>query len=208
MVNLYLQSGCREGQQGFIQQHVARLLGRSAIQIWGGDYNFVECPALDRLSAGVADVGTATEWHAAAPQLTDQFRRLHPTSRAYSRVAHGSASRIDRFYATPNLTCYIPSCSIGSGTGFSDHRPATLTLSAKRPTQGPGLYRTRLYFTKDPQLRSAFGIWLGVHISQLPSDRAELLEAWPEFKRHVAAECGQMNRLHRQRRTSLSLIHI
>jgi len=208
LVNVYLQSGNAAGQRFFIQQHVPGLVSQPANpahQIWGGDFNFVEDPSMDRFSTSASytsrDNGTGEIWRNATPNLTDQFRRLKPHSKSYSRLARGSASRIDRLYATHHFNSFIAKCTTGDGTGFSDHRPVTLTLNARTPTQGPGLPRTRTTFAKDPGLRQQFDQWLSHRIPHLPTDHQQLLDAWPAFKRSIAAECGRLNKLYRLTKT-------
>lgn len=68
----------------------------------------------------------------AARGLADAFRRLHPGRRSLTWHSQGSASRIDRVYASETLIPFVRGCDAGGFT-VSDHRPAILHLQPKVP---------------------------------------------------------------------------
>lgn len=197
--NIYLKAGDAAAQRSFIELHVPAILSLSAKQIWGGDFNFVSHPTLDRLGGqSSAEAVTAGIWDQLTLLLTDQYRRLKPNGRGYSRVFNGSAARLDRFYTTLYFNAFVANCTIGDGTGFSDHRPIVLSLTARTSVRGPGLPRTRINFAKSNQLLESFVQWLDERISSLPENDLQLIQSWPRFKRALATECGRLNREFRK----------
>ena len=152
-------------QKEFIDAHLKPLaLSAAAVPnmrcIWGGDFNFVHNPSLDRIQRvtinGTTQLRRPPEttspvgifWATSFPNLTDIYRSRHPTGRDMSRFdpgnpagqspGAGGSARLDRFYVSPGLL----STSAGSSPSrpsmvpnmnFSDHLLVTMDVVARIP---------------------------------------------------------------------------
>ena len=223
VVNVYLPNVPAERQR-FITSCILPLvtnLPNGTQLVLGGDFNFVMDPAMDRyrppglLATRPADP-TVVHWTANMPQLTDVFRVRYPQRRDFTwfRPVAGnagahSASRIDRFYATPDLVGYMQPmrrCSetdarasvfklITSADHISDHAMIGVALTAKAPVrQGrSGMGRVRLRFEGREDLVREFKRRAGLLIGTLPADGVRLIKAWPRFKRNLILLVRDMN---------------
>lgn len=132
-------------------------------RIWGGDFNFVHNPSLDRIqkvtvegvshlhrpTATTSSIGTF--WSTYFPQLLDIYRLRHPTSRDMSRfdprspsatsAGSGGSARLDRFYISAGLVSVSPSsrpCTrIVPNMTFSDHLLVTMDLVSRTTSSSP-----------------------------------------------------------------------
>ena len=203
LASIYLSSGNPAAQRQQIETHLKPLAAAgSRHQLWGGDFNFAPAPHLDRLGWAPGephpDTGTQRRWAAALPKLIDVWRHRHPTRRSYTFLAAGAASRLDRFYASPELEPYVASCTVGDRS-TSDHRPVSLTLTGLTPAScGPGLRRVRLGFEGTPALLDALRSWVAHEVAAAPADHYALLLWWPPFKRRLAAQCRRLHATSRQ----------
>ncbi|KAL4514492.1 hypothetical protein Ndes2526A_g03960 [Nannochloris sp. 'desiccata'] len=142
-------------------------------KIWGGDFNFVHNPSLDRIQR-VTENGVTTLqrpmitttpigtlWSTRFSNLCDLYRQKHPTSRDMSRfdpvstsAGHGGSARLDRFYISDSLESSSPysrpcSTTIVPNTISSDHLLVTMDLVARvstslpTPAQAPPRWRKR-----------------------------------------------------------------
>ena len=184
-----------------LQPLVAAAAAAGCDRLWGGDFNFVPDPHLDRTGhaagAAHADVGTQQRWQEVLPGLLDAYRARHPGRRAYTYVHSQHASRIDRFYVPPSLLPYVAVCTV-RGRTFSDHRPVSLALVALHPSsQGPGIRRVRLAFFSSPSLLQQLHTWLGGQVQAAPEDPHAFLVWWPQFKRRLSTLCGRLHRASR-----------
>ena len=139
LASVYLPSGDPAAQRWAIQAHLSPLAQLPGAHVWGGDYNFVDSPTLDRLRGGGAgDAGPAAAWRAELPALQDVFRRRHPARRAFTFVSSRTASRLDRFYASERPTrssCAVRSLPASSALGGWRQqlaRPAPWSLTIGR----------------------------------------------------------------------------
>ena len=221
LVSAYLPSGDPAGQRTFITQHLQPLMDAAdapaqsrRMQVWGGDFNFVEDPQRDRLPAPAGshpDSVTARHLHAQCTGMVDQWRRLHPTSATFTynqQAAAGEAgisySRLDRFYTSAALSDYVTKCDVQHPT-TSDHRPVTLTLVAQQPsTMGPGLHVYSDTFKLFTDLHDKLKEWLRPRLTAAPMDVAELLIWWPAFKRALAHQLKAVNATAKERLQSES----
>lgn len=207
-------------QKHFIQQRLGPLANtnRNVLQIWCGDFNFVENVDLDRRTRRVSDASeraVANTWRRLVPpSMVDIFRKRHPTTTSYSHFSAMGAARLDRFYISGSLEAFIASATIGEhvlhpgGAACSDHRPVFLELLPSTPllaTQRPPA-RARLHFTALPTLQRRFQEQVETLATTAPSDDHALLVWWPSFKRRLAKLCKSHNReawaLRRQRSTA------
>lgn len=202
--SVYLPSGDPTAQRQYLATHLQPLAVSAGNRqlLWGGDFNFVPCPHLDRLhhqpGTSHPDIGTQARWQAAFPQLVDAWRHRHPHRRTYTFISSSAASRLDRFYVSPALIPCVAVCSIQSCT-TSDHRPVSLTLVGRQPsTTGPGRRRVRLGFAANFPLSSQFDTWLRQHAAGAPADPQALLLWWPQFKHQLVRKCGELHRASRQ----------
>jgi len=186
-----------------------RNMARGEQLLIGGDFNFVLDSALDRRQTpgqhGPRPPDYAAgQWTAHAPSLVDVFRARWPHRRQFTWFSpsppHQSASRIDRFYAMPELASFVrpmrPVSYTASRRPFlrlsadadhvSDHAMVGVTLSAGAPVHGDrrrsGPGRVRLRFESSEALTAEFRQRLPLLIGSLPTDGVRLTEAWPGFK--------------------------
>ena len=215
LASVYLPSGQHEAQRRAIKDYLVPLAQLPGDHLWGGDYNFVDRPALDRLrGAGAGDAGPAAAWRSELPALHDVFRRRHPARRAFTFVSSRTASRLDRFYAPAHMAdSFVVRCEVASrvlGPGqvqaaagaacalVSDHRPLVLHLLGRTPAAvGRGLPRVRLDFLADEAALARLEVWLAPKVASAPADDDGLLVWWPLFKAELAAECRSRQRAAR-----------
>ena len=207
LCSVYLPSGDSAAQRRYIADHLAPLSaaarGADRRRVWGGDFNFVPDPALDRLSTAAAvaahpDVGTRRRWGDAVPGVVDVWRARHPRRRCFTYVVPRHASRLDRFYVCAPLTPCVAACAVGRDA-WGDHRPVSLSLVALHPgSLGPPRARVRLAFLSHPSLVQDFEAWLAQELAAAPADHLGALLWWPQFKHRVALRCSALCRAARQ----------
>ena len=203
IASIYMPNGSTEQRQ-FIADVLPPLAASAGARgrLWGGDFNFVPAPHLDRLghAAGAAhpDVGTQQRWQEALPGMLDVWRVRHPGRRAFTYVHSQAASRLDRFYISAFLLPWVAVCSVGRRT-LSDHRPISLTLVGLQPSStGRGLRRARLGFVSSPSLLQQMQAWLAQQLAAAPAGDHALLAWWPQFKRRLSTKCGELHRASRR----------
>jgi len=207
LCSIYLPSGDPTAQRQYIASHLSPLAaaahsaGRQLV--WGGDFNFVPDPLRDRLLPGPAaaaahpDVSTQRLWAECLPTLADAWRRRHPARRCFTYVTGTAASRLDRFYVSPELLPRLAVCSVSSAV-VGDHRPVSISLVGLQPSSlGPPRARVRVEFASSPPLLQAFQGWLDQQLASAPADDLGLLVWWPFFKRRCADKCAALQRAHR-----------
>jgi exonuclease III len=206
LLGAYLPSGssaeARSSRLTYIQQALPAYATVAAaaghMPLWGGDWNFVPNPALDRhrsaptgLPAPALSDPHGVAFAAALPGVVDVYRHMHAAGRAYTFVRPPTAqrvmqaSRLDRFYTHPHLLPHISSCGVPSSVlvGRTDHRLVVLELLARvPPTRGAGLPRARTGYLRCADLRLAMETWLAQQRDAMPTDHAALLAWYPGFK--------------------------
>ena len=222
LASIYMPHSGREDAATIRQQLFQQCLDPAALAaaaedgptlVWGGDFNFVEDPALDS-SAGPAsrpgDAAPASQLRAAgtAVDMVDAHRALHPSRRDYThlyRAPHRGGSRLDRLYVPRASLPYI-SASYVPHASPSDHRPSILHIAPKAPpgrSQGPR--RVRMFFASHTPLRQQLEAWLDGQVAAMPvgpqRQHDEMLAWWPGFKRALAAKVAELNREAVLRRT-------
>lgn len=204
VASIYLPSGDPTAQRQYISTHLQPLAAAAAgrLLLWGGDFNFVPQPHLDRLHHAPGsphpDVGTQQSWQEAMPDLVDVWRHRHPHRRTYTFIRATAASRIDRVYLSQTLLPYVATCAVQSRT-TSDHRLVTLALTSRRPADiGPGRQRVRLGFASSPLLTDQLKAWLQQEAAAAPADPHAFLVWWPQFKRRLVLICGELHRASRR----------
>lgn len=160
---LYLPNDAAS-QKDLIFDLIPRLLQRAendgCSPLWGGDFNFVENPNLDRLtrtgdgSGAVVRPSDTTDpvgrmWKSTCPRLIDVFRHRHPTRRSMTRFPWNNqrniqgCARLDRLYIHQDVIDYAtaPGCDVPRRTQsrlqgsryLSDHFPVEMLLAPKDP---------------------------------------------------------------------------
>ena len=202
----------RSAQAAFFTSAVAMLQQRPGLPVWGGDFNFVEQPSLDRRTSrrsDAAELKVAAAWQqqlsSHSLHLVDPFRHSRPRRTTFSHFSPVGAARLDRIYAATALQRYVAEASVGGtpDARVSDHRAVTLALL---PTPAAGscralARRVRLHFTADPALRQAFRNAVAQAASTAPATPAAFLTWWPWFKRRLRAaaeHCSHRLRAARQ----------
>jgi exonuclease III len=193
-------------------QAAARAAGH--LPLWAGDWNFVECEALDRHQrrpAGIpplppqpTSTPEARRLAEACPGLVDVFRQRRPAAREYTFLRHTreglQASRLDRFYVDLDLLDYVSYCGVPYRGTTSDHRMVVMEVLARRaPTHGPGLPRARTSYQQHADLHAQVETWLAEQQHAMPSEHAALLDWYPAFKREWLQRLGAVNREARRR---------
>ena len=181
LASLYLPNTALE-RAAFLRNRLVPLVESATAAkrqlLWGGDFNFVHNPSIDRIksSGGRATIPTATTEHtgnvwASLPSLAalvDVFRLQHPTSRHMTwRKPNGrSAARLDRVYTSGELSTLVfwpsnlPRSPMSRIVNDSDHElvvchlaprshPSTTAASSGSRRAPP---RLNVSFMKDPLL--------------------------------------------------------
>ena len=212
-------------QKEFIRTCVANSmsnLARGEQLLVGGDFNFVLDSALDRFQQPGDQRPrppdpTAAYWTECVPSLVDVLRAKWPRRHQFTWFSPSSlqrsASRIDRFYVTPEIASFVrpmrpTTCTPNRRPVFrlsadadhvSDHAMVGVTLSARAPVQGgqsrTGTGRVRLRFEECETLKQDFRHRLALLIGALPTDGVRLIQAWPKFKQDLAQLVRYMNGL-------------
>ena len=120
LASIYLPSGAGAGQRAMIRTQLSALAASGGGEpLWGGDFNFVPDPELDRLCPAGSipprrgdEDATAATWREALPHMQDVFRLRHPRRRAYTFVSRRCASRLDRLYAQAALGEHVLGCQV------------------------------------------------------------------------------------------------
>ena len=204
LVTAYLPNNAAQ-QRAFIAAHLREPAQHgtgpaAAVQLWGGDWNFVEDINLDRSGASAATASSSVASTAALQQVAagmiDVYRQLHPSHRGYTHHNRGGAfaARLDRWYAPSALVPYVARVTLGPTP--SDHRPVVLHLAPRAvPNVGRGLPRLRLQpLWQDPQSREAFEAWVALRLSKAPQEDAALLLWWAAFKAALLEEGLRLTR--------------
>ena len=223
LASLYLPSDSQSREQ-YIRRNIKALSASSKVGsrvcCWGGDFNFVADPTLDRISNGVpaisaADQRSAAQWAHVAPELVDCFRSRHPSQRAYSYHHRTGCSRLDRFYIHNGGMPYVMQSGVATkrdaarSSFLSDHRPAFVTLLHRRafsiadPTSARHRGRSlppkvHTEFREDPDLLEAYIEAVASAAAAAPPSARGLLAWWPSFKTEVADIARKLNTQHRR----------
>jgi exonuclease III len=128
---------------------------RDAYIIVGGDFNFVADPHLDR-GTGVPTAAelSAESTHAflTQNQLVDIWRSRNAESREYSYESGTRKSRIDRFYLSSELACYVRRADLVR-VDFSQHKVVTCSIAAPDATQwGRSYWKLNSSLLEEPPL--------------------------------------------------------
>lgn len=125
----------------------------------GGDFNFVENPALD-IKGGSTGHGassrpvfkTLTE----TTNLVDSYRCFSPQGVETTFYSHprNSHARLDRIYIDSQITNRIKSVSHPPFT-FSDHKAVLVTLKSSLP-RGPGYWKCNVNVLEDEHFHDDF----------------------------------------------------
>jgi hypothetical protein len=136
------------------------------------------------------------------------YRQLHPNRRSFTWHSTTFASRLDRWYAAPDVVSYMHHCYVGDASP-SDHRPVVVELLPKLSNAvGPGLRRTRLQgFWGDAAAKQEFQQYLQQQADQAPkladadADQEQqrqaalaVLDWWPRFKSGVICTAAALCR--------------
>lgn len=215
IINAYLPNNSTE-QRKFIDERLATIsIDMTSMQVWAGDYNFVENPSLDRI---VRTNGTITSprktsssigkhWQSKFPQLKDALRVKKPTSRQLTHFDYNGAARLDRLYVSANHQQYIVRAGTDSktplGTAWSDHLPATVELLGKtagrKNAPRKKLFRARMWFAEVEELEVEFSNFLEEGVNQSEEmDKEELIEHFPKFKKQITGKMVELNKRQRE----------
>ncbi|KAL4534342.1 hypothetical protein Ndes2437B_g03622 [Nannochloris sp. 'desiccata'] len=188
LINVYLPNNPTE-QKSFLQILQPEVDPQRPTLI-AGDFNFVECRAVDRHRGNSSNGDPAhTTWKTLFSSFTDTYRRLHPRRREFSFFHRDqrSASRIDRVHASHTLLPYISNSNISSQHGPSDHNPVYITLAGKSGVpRAAGRPRVRLGFTKVPKLHDLFLAGATQIMPDAPSEMNQLIHWTPGALNKIA----------------------
>jgi exonuclease III len=202
LVSVYVPNAGQD-QRGFVEKDMRSAIPLQGACIVGGDFNFVQDPALDKIHvsepAQVASAVAARAFMQQFSELGDVFRLLHPTRRVYTYHCHTSASRLDRIYASIALNQYVQACGVGAQSP-SDHRPVVMQMGARvAPKHGRGLRRARVSQVWEVQAtREQLQQGVQALAEEAPQDDHALLAWWPVFKGECLLLCERLAREARQ----------
>lgn len=237
LASIYLPNESSK-QKEFISAHLIPLCNAApanSIKIWGGDFNFVENPSVDRLrrTCGILTPIQATtsnvgqHWKTHLPDMLDIFRVRYPNSKSMTRFDYRSrnlpgsgAARLDRFYVSssiagmvPNVTTVPHSASFIDNNFKSDHLLVKMNLlpvaghttTTPRPPPQQSLRRIRLWFKQDPELVEEGRAFIIAEVAASPSSPAALIKFWPQFKYRLASKITALNKIQRQRQMEIAV---
>ena len=196
--------------------------------VWGGDFNFVFNPSLERLRRTTVDgvvtlraapgttsaVGQA--WAEMLPEMRDVWRERHPGARLATHFDGHGAARLDRIHVGAGLAAYgrAPRDArrprpLGS-LHMSDHCPVVLDLAPRVP---PGRVnaapkRLELWFASDPELRTTFATWVAACLAQMPTDHQAVLHWFCKLQRRIRWKVHRLNCVSRERREQADLARV
>jgi exonuclease III len=157
LINIYAPVKKGERNQFFAQ--LTDILPSNRPTILGGDFNFVEDPALD-LKGGSAGHGASSRPIFKAliqnTNLIDSYRYLQPLGTDTTFFSHprNSHARLDRIYIDTPSVNRIRSVSHPAFT-FSDHKAVLLTLDSPSP-RGPGYWKCNIRVLNDLHFQDDF----------------------------------------------------
>lgn len=152
-------------------------------------------------AAGHPEVpSTARVFQAAAPDMLDAFRILHPAQRSFTHHSCCSAARLDRWYCSSRFQAFLAHCGARADTP-SDHRPVILDLLPAQPSRlGQGYRRARpqQFWDMEAHREDFLGFLReqaeAAPASDTPQEAQALLQWWPGFKQRVLAKCSELAR--------------
>lgn len=159
--------------------------------VWGGDFNFVSNPDLERwpYHPNRQPDALARAWSLCpfSQSLSDVFRSHHPNRTVFTFHRGPSASYLDRFYAPPALLPYAK-VAIPATFPFSDHRPVSLFLRGAPaiPARDRAPPRLRFKFRTDTAFNTALSDWIRQAALTAPAADRDFLIWWPAFKTALA----------------------
>ncbi|KAL4514486.1 hypothetical protein Ndes2526A_g03954 [Nannochloris sp. 'desiccata'] len=211
-------------QKIFIESRLApmKTAAGQRLTLWGGDFNFVHNPNLDRLSKRAAVPGEVpgmyrppeTEhtvgkfWCDQLPSVSDIWRHRHPTGRMMTHFGGRSAARLDRFYIGDDGTAYagvnsrIQRPRRENGSFLSDHCPVVMELAQKIIEGDRGASfapRLRMYFASENDLVTEFITWLASKKAHMPINYKARLKWWRRLKRDISRKVFRLNGIQRAR---------
>ncbi|KAH7621087.1 putative LINE-1 retrotransposable element ORF2 protein [Nannochloris sp. 'desiccata'] len=211
-------------QKIFIESPLApmKTAAGQRLTLWGGDFNFVHNPNLDRLSKRAAVPGEVpgmyrppeTEhtvgkfWCDQLPSVSDIWRHRHPTGRMMTHFGGRSAARLDRFYIGDDGTAYagvnsrIQRPRRENGSFLSDHCPVVMELAQKIIEGDRGASfapRLRMYFASENDLVTEFITWLASKKAHMPINYKARLKWWRRLKRDISRKVFRLNGIQRAR---------
>ena len=174
--------------------------------LWGGDWNFLECEALDkpqpppppgpppRDPPSLTPTSNSKYFAKNCPGLVDIFRVRQPKCRQWTYLqptVNGlHASRLDRFYTSPELAPYVLRCGTAGRYQLADHRLVLLDLQARRPSShGRGLKRVRLHYLRHRDLHARVDSFL---LAQTPPAVGDMWTWWLGVRGQWAARMQEM----------------
>jgi exonuclease III len=209
-------------QRRFIDERLVPLCAAagSRVPVWGGDFNFVANPSLERLRKGPNEQGlqvlrpaegTTTPvgqaWAQALPALCDVWRSRHPVARMVTHFGPHGAARLDRFYVGTAAVDYarcpydVLRPRLEGGGYLSDHCPVVLRLAPCTPPERARAAprRLRLWFTSDADLCQQFAAWAAERLQSMPTDHRDVLKWFLRLQRRILWKGLQLNQLQRQK---------
>ena len=188
IVNIYAPAGTDKRVQNeiFFDNLYPHTDGTLPVVI-GGDFNCIENPNLDKYPPTLAYPKPDTLFDLKSNlNLIDTFRSFNPTATTYTRHAHNSHSRLDRFYT--NHLCH-PSTHTILPTPFSDHDLVILTLTPhRRHTYIKG---KKLYWKNNsnnytiPEYNYEINEMIDRLARNLNDTECNPLQNWQSFKNHL-----------------------
>ena len=141
-VNIYAPNGGVE-RRSFLTSVGAYLQGNVNLVV-GGDFNFIEVPALDK-AGGDARLGTVGFRELTKIKddflLSDIFRSKFPLKKSFTFNGHNLQARLDRFYINSDLLPSVESFETHPCT-FSDHDLISFKLGTRfNGMSGPGFWK-------------------------------------------------------------------
>lgn len=188
---------------GLLERHIRDVRGAAGADVQvlvGGDFNCTLNPNIDRSGGNeryprlvnlLRDTVTAAD-------MSDLWREFHPVDPGFTFVGNApfySASRIDRFYATPGVTSSVTGVRVLPS--FSDHLALLTTLSLRTPKFASPYWRFDNTLLDDP----GYGDCVRELLTSFEARRnmyTSLHHWWDALKQEIRTTTIRFVRLRRQ----------
>lgn len=176
--------------------------------LWGGDFNLVRDPVLDR-SGGphrpISKAAVALDSIMISRGLADIWRFKNPVEGGYTHYSayHDLHTRIDYWLTSSTLLQQVTECNTLPRT-LSDHSPLLLKLTTPRKTLPPFTWRFPPYALLDPtfkqELAEAIDIYFDKNIASVDSFQT----IWEAFKVYIRGISDNRKLIERPGATSIN----
>lgn len=157
--------------------------------IWGGDFNLVLDPTMDRYNSSY-NKPKATKIlidYIQQNDLYDIWRTHNPTQKRYTWFrSTDQMSRIDIFLVNQSIVPFVTSTQIAS-CPLSDHSPVIMEIKMSAICRGPGTWKLNVSHLENPEFLQGLNDCVDDFLNKTASWYVE--KRWEELKETIAKYC-------------------